>query len=39
MASVIRKALLNWRAGHCPMHALRLALLTDQILKIKRRTK
>jgi hypothetical protein len=39
MASVIRKALLNWRAGHYPMHALRLARLLGRISKLQRRLK
>jgi hypothetical protein len=34
---MIRAALRNWRAGHRPMHALRLAVLDQQILKLKRR--
>lgn len=37
MASVIRKAVLNWRAGHYPMHALRLARLLGKISKLQRR--
>lgn len=34
---MIRAALRNWRAGHRPAFALRLALLDQQILKLKRR--
>lgn len=39
MAPVIRAAMRNWRAGHRPSHALQLAMLTNQILKLKRRMK
>lgn len=34
---MIRAALRHWRAGHSPLHALRLAHLLDTISKLNRR--
>jgi hypothetical protein len=39
LAHIAGQALCNLRAGHRPAHALRLALLNNEVNKLNRRTK